>query len=238
MAFGPRRQSRWFRPWLAVAGRLGAWLLRLLAVTWRVRVQGADPFRDGPCLAALWHRGFLAAACVWRDRGISVPVSRSRDGDLLEAVLRRLGYGESPRGSSSEGGSRLLRGLIRCVRDQRSVAVLPDGPRGPARRLKPGVLAVARASGRPVVPVALSARPCLRLGTWDRALVPLPFARVRCAYGSPVVVPKRAGEGELDELRRALERELDALTDRVDAELGLPVRDLAEVHRPAEAKRS
>lgn len=212
-----RRDSRIYPLLLGLAGWLAAWLIRALGRTWRLRITGEDPFASGaPFLAALWHRGFLVAAFTWRDRGVAVPVSRSRDGDRIDAVLRRLGYAESPRGSSSRGATTLLRTMIRRVRAGQTLGMLPDGPRGPAGHAKPGVVALARSTGLPLVPVGVAARPARRLGSWDRALLPLPFSRVHCHYGTPLHVPKRAGEAEIERIRRELEEALHELDARME----------------------
>jgi lysophospholipid acyltransferase (LPLAT)-like uncharacterized protein len=213
------RDSRRYRAWTALAGLAGAALIRCLGATWRISTEGPDPFqRAGPLVGALWHQGLLVAAYRWRGRGVAVPVSQSRDGELIAAVLRRLGFAESPRGSSSRGASALLRSMIRASRAGSPVAVLPDGPRGPARTAKPGVLALASAAGAALVPVGVAARPCLHFGSWDRALLPLPFARVRCVYGTPLFVPKRTGD--LEVWRKRLEATLDRMTEAAERGLG------------------
>jgi lysophospholipid acyltransferase (LPLAT)-like uncharacterized protein len=209
--------------------RAVAVLLRVLGATWRVRIEGEDPFTGPrPVIGVAWHQGLLAAAWCWRDRGFTIPVSRSRDGSRIDAVLRRMGFAESARGSSSRGATALLRSLIRVVRRGGHVGFLPDGPRGPARTAKPGVVALARATGAPLVPVGIAARPRKVFGSWDAAFLPLPFARVRCRYGPPLVVPKKADAEELEAWRRRLEAELERLQGEVEAELGLP-------HAPREA---
>ncbi|MEN8183009.1 MAG: lysophospholipid acyltransferase family protein [Myxococcota bacterium] len=207
----------------ALASFVLAWTLRLIGRSWRVRFEGNDPFATGePFVGAMWHRNLLLAASTYRFRGVAVPVSRSRDGDLTTSALVRLGFAPPPRGSSSRGGSAALRGTLRYLRQGKVVGILTDGPKGPARRVKPGVLGLARSSGRPLLPIAMSARPCVRFSSWDRALLPLPFARVVVAYGEPMFVPKSTrGEG-LEALRAGLERELDRLTDDLDRRLGLP----------------
>ena len=208
----------------ALLAPIVACALRGLAATWRVRVEGEDPFAagaSGGVLAALWHRGVLVAVAFYRDSGICVPVSRSADGELIVAVLKRLGLGEPPRGSSRSGAVPVLRNLIRLVRAGRDVAIVTDGPLGPARVSKPGVVQVARLARAPIVPVALSARPCVRIRSWDRMLVPLPFARVLCRYGEPIEVPPDAKGERLEALRRALDARLDALTAATDRALGL-----------------
>ncbi len=197
---------------------LMAGLLRALGATWRLRVAGGDPFAGGqPFVAALWHRGLFVAAWAFRDRQAIVPVSRSRDGERIAAVLDRLGFGPPPRGSSSRGGREALAGMIRAVRSGQSVGVLCDGPRGPARRAKPGVLAAARATGVPLWPLGLAARPALRFGSWDRVSLPLPFARVAAVFGPPLQVPREASRQQLDQQLLALERELDRLDAQAEA---------------------
>lgn len=211
--------------WRLARGALApfvAGLLRMCAATWRLRVEGVDPRTEGRgALGAFWHRGAWIAAGVYRDSGAHVAVSLSRDGEHIAAVMDWLGLAQPARGSSSRGATGLVRSLVRLARSGAVVAVLADGPRGPARRAKPGVLSVARLARRPVVPVALSARPCVRIGSWDRMLVPLPFARVVCRYGEPLEVSSATRGDALEVRRRELEMRLDQLTDAVDVELGL-----------------
>ncbi len=207
--------------WRRLLARLIAWVLRALGATWRVQVLGYDPYADGAeRFGALWHSDSLIAGWYYRDRGVMVAVSLSRDGELFEAALQHLGYAASARGSSSRGAMGLLRQLIRAVSAGTTVAVLVDGPRGPAGRAQPGVIAVAGACGVPIVPVAFGSRPCWRVRSWDRTRIPLPFARVVCLYGEPLAVPKRTDESEREKTREELERRLDGLRDEVAAFLG------------------
>ena len=216
------RDSRRYRVYLAAAGIAGALQVRLLGATWRVRFIGEDPFsREGPLIATTWHRGLLIAAYCFRSRGIVVPVSQSRDGDLGSSVLRHLGFAAAARGSSSRGATSLLRNLIRQARAGQPVAILPDGPRGPAGTAKPGVIALARAGGARVVPIGISASPSKQLGSWDRAILPLPFARVTCSYGEPIQVPKKATGEALERLRSELEATLNRMNLQLDRELGI-----------------
>jgi len=214
------RDSRRYRAWIAFVGFAGALFIRALGSTWRITSEGADPFTErGTVVGAVWHQGLLVAAYRFRGRGVAVPVSQSRDGELIDSVLRRLGFAPSPRGSSSRGGSALLRSLIRLTRQGTVVAVLPDGPRGPARQAKPGVVALTAATGAELIPVGIAARPAFRFGSWDRALLPLPFARVHCRYGAPLRVPKKSDD--LEAHCRALEAALDRETGIAERALGV-----------------
>jgi lysophospholipid acyltransferase (LPLAT)-like uncharacterized protein len=210
-----RNESRRQRRLRAVLAPVVAWALRALGASWRVEFRGDDPFvppegesERRPFLAALWHEDVIAAATVFRDTGVQVPVSLSRDGSHITAVMRRLGLGDPPRGSSSRSGSAALRGVVRAVRETGLVAMLVDGPRGPARQPKPGIVAAARLSGEPILPVALEARPCLRFGSWDRTKLPLPFARVVVGYGERLSVGRDVSGSDqevlLDELQQRL----------------------------------
>jgi lysophospholipid acyltransferase (LPLAT)-like uncharacterized protein len=216
-----RPRTRWFRFTVALGGWLGAALLRALGATWRVQTLAPDDptARGAPAIGALWHRGLFPAAWRFRDLGAVIPVSRSRDGDRIVAVLDRLGYGPAPRGSSSRGGPAALAGAIHAAQEGRTIGVLCDGPRGPARRCKPGVLAIARATGLPLHPVAVAARPALRFPSWDGTVLPLPFARVRFVGGAPLRVPPDASREQLEALRERLEAELERLQAEADAAL-------------------
>ena len=211
---------------LRLFGFMASAALRLLGATWRVEILGDDPRTTAiqttnqsgaPAhLAALFHESMLPCAWFFRDRRYSVAVSRSPDGDLIGAVLIALGYSEPARGSSSRGGSAALLRLVRQHEDGMTVAVLVDGPRGPARVAKTGIVSLARLAGSMIQPVAFSARPALRLGSWDQSLFPLPFERVVCAFGKPIPAETGADEGLEQATARLLDEELVALHHAAD----------------------
>lgn len=203
-----------------VAGVVVAVALRVLGATWRVERHGGDPLdRDTPFLGVIWHAGLFCAAHRFRDRDIAIAVSQSRDGDRIDAVLMQLGFAPSPRGSSSRGGVAALAGLIRTARDGRSLGLLCDGPRGPARLCKPGIVAAARATGLPVYPIGIAARPALRFPSWDRTFLPLPFARVVYDYASPLVIPREVARDEVESWRARIEAEIAGAQSRAEARL-------------------
>jgi hypothetical protein len=217
---GSRAERRGVRALRALWMWPAAWLLRALAASWRVEVRGDDPFAaGGPVLAATWHEGGLIAAGLYRDRGFHVLVSRSRDGEHIAAVLARLGFGESSRGSSSRAGAQALLGARRILAQGRVAGILVDGPRGPVRVAKTGVISAARLAGVPVWPMAFAGRPCLRFASWDRMRLPLPFARVVVHFGEPFPVPREVTDAEIEALRARFEERLLALTRALDAEL-------------------
>lgn len=229
MTASPRRRA-WWLPW---AGRLVARLLRILGATWRVRVLGSDPFTDcpGPFVGALWHESVFLAGHFFRDRGIVVMVSRSRDGDAIDAVLSRLGFAPSARGSSSRGGAGALRQQVEAVLAGRAGAILVDGPRGPARKAKPGIVRLAQAAGAVIQPVVLRARPAYRFGSWDGTILPAPFARVVVAYGERIPVPA-AEAVDQDAFALRIEAALAALEQTAETALGRQLETTVRSHPP------
>ncbi|TPG48158.1 DUF374 domain-containing protein [Roseomonas nepalensis] len=158
--------------------------------------------REGFVLA-FWHECLpvmpLAWARFWEGMGPGVArkpglvlVSRSRDGALIANALG--GYGlTAVEGSSSRGGRSAGMNLLRGVRAGGVAVVVPDGPRGPRRRVSAGAVRLAVMAGVPVVPCGAFAAPSRRLASWDRMIFPLPFARCVAVVGAPI--PAR-GEAE------------------------------------------
>jgi 3-deoxy-D-manno-octulosonic-acid transferase len=182
------------------AGALGPIALRALGGTWRVTTLGARRVTAaraaaGPVVFAFWHGTLLPLEHLNRGRGICVLSSWHRDGEMSARVMTRLGY-RVVRGSSSRGGARGLQALVQAARAGSDVAVTPDGPRGPAGRAQAGALLIASRTGAAVVPVGVAAAGAARLSSWDRFMVPLPFARVAVAYGEPFVVGAGGPRGE------------------------------------------
>jgi lysophospholipid acyltransferase (LPLAT)-like uncharacterized protein len=154
--------------------------------------------RDAPALAG------LAAA-----QGFTALIALGRDGDWAAAALAALGC-NVVRGSSRRGGWPALRSLLRRLETAPGpLAMVVDGPLGPAGRVRPGALVCARDSGRPIRPVAAGARHRLRFpGTWSGIYLPLPFTTVRIALGASLTVPAGATPGEIEDLSRELESRL------------------------------
>jgi lysophospholipid acyltransferase (LPLAT)-like uncharacterized protein len=215
MTAAQRRRSppRWL---LLVAGMV----LRVLALTWRYRVEGAERVRavrqaGQPVVFAFWHGHMLPLLWYHRREGVVVLASEHGDGELIARVAARLGYG-AVRGSTTRGGGRALLGLIRAARDGHDIAVAPDGPRGPAEVFAPGAVVVAQRSRAPLVLVAAGAASAWRLRSWDRFLVPKPFARVTVRYADPQVV--RAGSlRDASEQVPQFQEQLRRLSARSDA---------------------
>lgn len=210
--------------------RLGAGLLarylRLVAATTRWTVAGKDGaagLAGRPVIGAFWHEQLaLAHAVAWdwsgsrADTGFTVLVSRHRDGRLIGDVVARLGIGTA-HGSSRRGGVAVFREAGRVLAEGRSVAITPDGPRGPRRLAQSGVARLARLSSVPVIPVGVAVSRARRLRSWDRMLFPLPFGRGAIVYGAPIV----PSVGETEEvLRSAIAAAMTAAADEAARRAG------------------
>lgn len=195
----------------AVLPFLAAAFIRALRASLRLRHHGDEPMRAWETrgerfILAFWHRHLLLMPYCYRGRRISVLVSQSRDGELIARTVARFGI-DASRGSSSRGGATGMRSLLRKAGEGYDLAFTPDGPRGPAGEVQPGVILAAAATGWPVLPVALAATRCRRLRSWDRFVVPLPLSTVHFVYGEPLVLARRADPAEgAAELKRRLDQ--------------------------------
>ncbi len=212
-----------------VAPPLAHAYIRLLHRSMRIEVRGAETLdavrRDeGRYILCFWHSRFVLMPYCYPGPRIVVLSSTHRDAEALVRILRKFGI-EQARGSSTSGGVTGLRQILRKVEEGCDVGLTPDGPRGPRRRVQPGVIAVARFTGLPIIPVTFSAAPARRLRTWDRTLLPRFFSRGLFVYGGPIVVPRDADAGVQEEQRLALESEMDRITDLADDAMTLPRED-------------
>jgi lysophospholipid acyltransferase (LPLAT)-like uncharacterized protein len=165
--------------------------------------------RGEPICFAGFHQGMLYLPFHFRDRDGVVMVSASRDGNLIAHTMSRFGL-RSARGSSRHGGAGALAAMIDEVNASRcSAGMIVDGPLGPAGVAKRGAIVLARATGLPIVPGNWWARPHVAFGSWDRTIVPLPFARMVFAFEPALHVPPDAGEDEIERLRVELTARLE-----------------------------
>ena len=167
-------------------------------------------------IGALWHNRLLVFPLILRrffpERHGAALISASRDGDLLADAVQRFGY-DVVRGSSSRLGATAILQLTQVLASGGDVVITPDGPRGPRYELGPGIIFLAQKSGAPVVPVNLEYSRCWRLGSWDRFIVPRPFAKVRVLINRPHNVKPTTTPEDFEAERVALQ---NAMMERVE----------------------
>ena len=161
-----------------------------------------------PHVFLLWHEALLPLLWQHRRQSITIVVSEARDGQYLAEFAAALGY-RAVRGSSTRGAARALLGAVRELRSGYAVAFTPDGPRGPRREMKPGVVAAAQRGGGVVVPLHAEADRAWRLDSWDRFMIPLPFAAVDLDFAM-LNIPPEADRDAIDGLIAEAEHLLNA----------------------------
>lgn len=187
-----KRFRRWFLP-LFISYFIDGVLLRGVLATCRVRIHGLEELflsvERGPCILACWHNRLTICSYAIRRWAPHIPftavVSKSGDGNLLAATLRRI---KNMRVISVAHNARhrALRQIIKVLREEKRVLlVTPDGPRGPVYRSKPGTIVAAQAAKAAVVTVSWSASRFWKLRSWDEMRIPQPFSKIEIHLSSP-----------------------------------------------------
>ncbi len=165
-------------------------IIRTYSWTWRFHVEKEKPWLEylqngGRVLLCGWHQQFFAAIRHFQTYATSHPalmISQSKDGDIIAGIAEKSGW-HAVRGSSSRNGGRALKEMIDHLERSGLAAHIVDGPRGPAGIIKAGVVSLARATGAVVVPVYATSDRAWYFNSWDRFMLPKPFARVNLRFG-------------------------------------------------------
>ena len=195
-------------------------MLQLWARTLRYEIDDRAGIVGGPAtenyIGALWHNRLLIFPLILRhffpQRHGAALISASRDGDLLTDAVQRFGY-DVVRGSSSRLGANAILQLAQVLASGRDVVITPDGPRGPAYELGPGIIFLAQKTGAPVVSVNLEYSSCWRIKSWDRFIVPRPFAKVRMIIGTLHHVKSTSTPEEFEAERLRLQQAMMELVE-------------------------
>ena len=205
--------------------RLSLWLVpllyslmtRLLFSTYRVRAggKGAEVIdmrlaEKAPFVAAFWHYGVIFFPYLTRGRKWVAMVSASKDGEYIARILERIGF-KTVRGSSHHRRVSALRRMLQWVRSGHNAGIVADGSQGPARKAQSGPILLAAKTGCPIMPMAWSADSYWTFKSWDRTILPKPFARIFVEFGPPLEVPAGIRGEEVEGYRLRLEKEIDAV---------------------------
>ena len=204
------------------------WYVRFVAATPRWEIRHIQNFYDnlekyGSLIYVTWHGRVAMAPYFWDKRKtLKALVSPHRDGQLIVGVLNRFGIGNID-GSTNEHAQSAAVSLMRELKRGTTIAIIPDGPRGPSMTMTNSPLYYAQKTGKPIVGVTYSTKhACIIEKSWDRMLIPLPFQKGICAVTKPFFVPENASKAELEKYRQEFEKTLNDLTWELDQELGLP----------------
>ncbi len=208
------RSARWL---IAVGFRLLQLWVRTLRYEIDDRAGVVGKRTDQNYIGALWHNRLLIFPFVlqrfFSNRRGAALISASRDGELLADAITRFGF-DVVRGSSSRLGASAILQLTDVLASGRDVVITPDGPRGPAYELGPGIIFLARKSGAAVLPVNMEYSRCWRLKSWDRFILPRPFAKIRVIIGQPHRVRSTNTVDDFEAERLRLQDAMMALVER------------------------
>lgn len=204
-----------FVAWLVVA------TLKVLFATCRKEfaifpgTNGWDPDLLDRFLYSVWHDVLFFPMLMAKPHNGSALTSRHHDGAYVAETLRLLNV--SPfRGSTTRGGAQAIRQLLN-VAEHLHITITPDGPRGPRREMKDGIVFLASRTGMTIVPAAFSCRRGVRFrGTWTDMLLPLPFTTTYCILGEPIAVPANLNREEIELNRQRIQDAMDRLYARVE----------------------
>ena len=197
-------------------------VLRLLKLTWSVRFFGLSNIplatNHHPKHAyaiGFWHEHILAGTLTHPGQGFAPLISASKDGDLAAGVVLLLGY-TPVRGSSTRGGQEALIALSQIVKNGFSLALSVDGPLGPRRVCKPGIVKIANSEGIAIIPLGIAVDRAWRLKSWDRFEIPKPFARITIHYPSPIFVPSEIKSGEVERYTARVTEALNVMDKKAE----------------------
>ena len=203
-------------------GVLAFLVLCLYRLTLRIRIVGAE-HRDRvtgagrPFVYALWHQRMIVGILSQARQGLVTMASKSKDGQIISTFLGLWGF-RVARGSSSRAGGPATAEFLKLLAEAPGGALTTDGPLGPARRSKPGIVFLAEASGAAILPVGTSSTRPRFFGSWDRSLLPKPFSRCIALIAEPV--ERRPGESDESLLAR-IDAAIDAATHEADRLCGV-----------------
>ncbi len=196
-------------------------IARIIGLTLRVRVVGWENITatEGGKIVAGWHGRTFLAALMFRNRNWWALISHSRDGEMQDGIFKRFGF-RTVRGSTGRGGARAAVECARILKSGDTFVFTPDGPRGPSQKVQRGILWLAQKGNAAILPAASSARPRKLFSSWDKYMIPLPFAKGIILIGEPILIPQEATEPELEALASTLEEQLTDLQSRAEREMG------------------
>ncbi|MBI3478285.1 MAG: lysophospholipid acyltransferase family protein [Acidobacteria bacterium] len=195
----------------------GYLVITLIGCTLRWSISWEDetlppnaPF-EKPAIYSFWHRSVLAASWIYRNSGLVGMASRSFDGEYIARIIERLGF-TAVRGSSSRGGVAALVGMRSEIERGAAVALTIDGPRGPKYVAKLGPVALAKATGRPMMSFYVAVSGAWVLDTWDELVIPKPFSKALVRFSKRTLVPSDADEAAIRDYHAQLQSSLERVT--------------------------
>ena len=182
-------------------------LLPMYLMTIRVKVNSTASV-DKDAVFIFWHSKMLIGWRLFRGKGYTALVSQSKDGAILNGILKRWGY-KVVLGSGSKGGKEAVEEIVTGHKENKSVVITPDGPRGPAKEIKNGALVISNKTGLPVIPVKISySKSKVLERSWDKFEIPLPFSKCEVTFGDEFYYREYLPDRELAKFKETLAKQM------------------------------
>lgn len=211
----------------AILKRLLWFVVRSFTITYRYRIEGprgeTKPsviYPKGAHLLCLWHEDILTVVSAHaHTRPYLAMASKSKDGDIASYVNSKFGFvpvrGSSRTPTKDKGGREALAEYIKKVGEGECGGISVDGPKGPRRVCKPGIVIIAQKTGAPIYPAIGRAKGAWEFNSWDRFKVPKFFSKVKVVIGDPIFVPADASTEQIDSYCRMIETKMAELEARI-----------------------
>ena len=184
---------------------LAAGFVKMVGITWKYNLQ--TPPHNERVIYTFWHRNMIPLMYLHRGENIVILASSSKDGELIAGPAELFGY-KTARGSSGREGSSGTRELIKLA-NKNSIGITPDGPKGPAEKIKDGALFLSYFTKLPIVPVAVDITKEKVFNSWDRFRLPTLFSKIKITYGEPIFI---SNKDEIEGKKEFIQNKLDELT--------------------------
>ena len=229
------------KPWAqSLVSFLVARYIRLVRATGHWEVRGWENVQTQvdagqPVILCFWHARMIMSMYGWQHtHQLNMLSTPHRDGKIAALTYNRLGI-NTIWGSTKKGGFEAARAMIRVLKAGETVAITPDGPKGPRQRMQSSAIDIARMSGAKLVPVSAVSSASKRLNTWDRLQIPKPFGRGVVWLAPAIDVPRKANGETFEALRQEVEDQLNAMTRELDQEFGFATPEPAVLLEDKEA---
>ena len=200
-------------------------IVRLLRASYRYKRVGLenkqkaiDISSSKSYIISMWHQSVLPGMLGEWGNHHNILLSQSKDGDLLGYASKKMGY-FPVRGSSTRGGTAAKKALVEAVKRGENAAMTPDGPVGPAKVVKDGIIDIARSSGGAILPIRVLSETYHAFNSWDKFQFPLPFSRIIFYYGDPILVPKETEREGYKKYKEELAQQMNKFDDRFEEDM-------------------
>lgn len=213
---------------ISIISQIASWYIKFIKITTKWDLRGVNTFYDnlekyGSVIFIAWHGRAPMIPPFWDKRKkLKALVSPHRDGQLIAAMLKKFGINNID-GSSNENAKGAAVAIMKELKQGTTIAIIPDGPRGPSMTMSLSPVYYAQKAGIPVIAVTYSIKNSYIVEkSWDRMLLPKPFNKGICAVSEPFLIPKDATKEQLEQYRLKIENTLNNLTWEIDKELDMP----------------